>query len=213
MVDLNKKTVTLAKSQCVNLSKDYDGLNAVQIGLGWDPAASEKASGFFKRLLGATKSSYSIDLDAWVQCFSGNTPKKRVFFGNKVFNADNGDVVIRHHGDNLTGEGDGDDEVITLYLAQLPPEIDKVFVSVSIYNGESKQQSFNNIKNTFIRLVDTRDNFELCRYTEMSSKNKELTFVAGEFIKENNEWQFRAVGKYIQASSMNRAAEQLVDLI
>lgn len=217
-VNLSKQTVNLSKGELVNLSKSSEGLKKVMIGLGWDEAekgyVTEKyirQPGIIGRLLGqkpveAERQVYvgnsdSIDCDAWVALmhdgkFSGNV-SDIVYYGSLIWKNKSGDIVIQHHGDNLTGEGDGDDEEISIDLSKIPSEYNCILVGVTIYRGLEKSQSFDMIKNTFVRIVDEKDGFEICRYNQadMAGAPGAITFIAGELYKDKGEWQFKAMGE------------------
>jgi stress response protein SCP2 len=206
MVDLQKHTVNLSKSQKVNLSKEFDGLNKVMVGLGWDPVGSEQKGGFFSRLFGSSGSTDDYDLDAWAACIDSNGKvAKTVYYEDKEYKV-NGHNVIWHHGDNLTGEGDGDDEVISVSLNEIPSNVNVIAIAVTIFCARERRQSFANIKNTFVRVVDERDGFEMCRYESNDIDGKATTFVVGAFIRKGNEWEFKAVG---QSSKYGSIGEEL----
>lgn len=214
-VNLTKKTVNLSKGERINLSKHSEGLSKIMVGLGWDPAEQEGQTitetvepGFFGKLFGAkprtvtrtvtTGSADTIDCDAWVALLKDGKLKNDtdvVYYGAKVFK-DNGDTVIYHHGDNLTGEGEGDDEQITIDLDKVPKKYDSILIGVTIYRGKEKNQSFGGIKNTFVRVVDERNNFEICRFNqaEMADNKDAITFLAGKLFRDKGEWQFKAYG-------------------
>lgn len=217
-VNLSKTTVNLSKGELVNLSKQSEGLKKIMVGLGWDPAdgtytetiTTVKKPGFLGRLFGATEhevtetvtrhtNNDSIDCDAWLALLKGgklSDISDVVYYGAKDFKKD-GKLIVHHHGDNLTGDGDGDDEQITINLADIPSEYDSIVIGVTIYKGYDKGQSFATIKNTFIRVVDEKDNFEICRFNqaEMAEDKDAITFIAGKLYKDKGEWQFKAVGK------------------
>lgn len=231
-VNLSKQTVNLSKGEKINLSKASDGLKKVMIGLGWDPAKPEEKvveqivnPGFIARLFGAqpkvvrqtisaSESTDNIDCDAWVALlkngkFDGKS-SNIVYYGNLSYTDDQGNVVIMHHGDNLTGDGDGDDEEITIDLTKIPEEFNCILVGVTIYRGFDRHQTFDNIKNTFIRLVDKRDGFEICRYNqiEMAEDKGSYTFIAGELYKDKGEWQFKAMGNGTKDKSIKDAVNK-----
>lgn len=197
MVNINKTTVNLAKSQSVNLSKDYGGLDEIHIGLGWDPVENKPRGkgGFLSKLFGGSDNSSSnsadIDLDGWAAMY-GEVGENlgTVYYGNK--NYLNGTIL--HHGDNLTGEGEGDDEVISIKLSRIPAEVKRVLIGITIFSGTTRNQQFGDIQNMFIRLVDMRDGFEICRYQGADFEKSHRTFYAGVFTRENNEWSFNAIG-------------------
>ena len=218
-VDLSKKTVNLSKGEKINLSKSADGLENIMVALGWDPADNSEVElvtevikpGFIARLFGATErtvtrekvvrgnTSDTIDCDAWLALLKGGrliSNEDIIYYGRKNFYS--GDTrVVHHHGDNLTGEGEGDDEQITVNLKSLPSEYDSIVVGVTIYKGAEKDQSFGSIKNTFIRVVNEKDGFEICRFdqAEVAENKDAITFIAGKLYKDKGEWQFKAIGK------------------
>lgn len=218
MVNLNKTTVNLTKSQCVNLSKDYEGLDNIHIGLGWDPVERkqpEVKTGFLSRLFGAGKTNSceheDIDLDGWAALYGADFRQLGlVYYGDKDYK----NKTILHHGDNLTGEGDGDDEVISIRLSKIPAEVKHVLIGITIYAGKSRNQQFKDIKNAFIRLVDLRDGFEICKYEGNDFNGEDRTFYAGVFTREGNDWKFKAVGLSLSTDSICTAvdtAETLLD--
>jgi tellurium resistance protein TerD len=102
---------------------------------------------------------------------------------------------VQHTGDNLTGAGEGDDEVINVNLANVPPECDKIVFTVSIYEAESRGQSFGQVRNAFIRVVNQADSREITRYDLSEDASTETAMVFGELYRNGNEWKFRAVGQ------------------
>jgi tellurium resistance protein TerD len=102
---------------------------------------------------------------------------------------------VQHTGDNLTGEGEGDDEVINVSLANVPPDCDKVVFAVSIYEAESRGQSFGQVRNAFIRVVNQADGREITRYDLSEDASTETAMIFGELYRSGNEWKFRAVGQ------------------
>ena len=224
-VSLTKKTVSLEKKQKISLTKAVEtGLNKVNIGLGWDPVKQGAAKsvapakkGFLSKLIGGgestvqPRSTANIDCDAWVAVFDNNNRLvKTVYFGDKDY-VENSATYIHHQGDNLTGEGDGDDEVIEVYLASLPSNITRVSIGVTIYEAVSRHQNFDMIENLFVRVVDTRDNFEICRFDNKATSEfpGSLTFIVGDLIRGDNGWEFEAVGKGTKDSSIQVAVRKL----
>lgn len=217
-VNLTKTTVNLSKGQKINLSKtaENDKLNSVMVALGWDPVKStreiEVQPGFLGKLLGkkpTTKTVHNehqadIDCDAWVALFDKSGHKiETVYYGNRHYDNDN----IYHHGDNLTGEGDGDDEQITINLTKIPEKVYEILVGVTIYAAKSRNQNFGMIDNLFARIVDNKDDFEICRYEtkEFSSSGNDTNFLAGRFIREDSGWNFEAIGKSDRSDSISDA--------
>ena len=206
-VNLSKHTVNLGKSEKINLTKAAEiGLNKIMIGLGWDPI--KKSKGFISKLFGKSSDEADIDCDAWVQTYNKGSKKdgELIYYGNLKYIVDDVNAIV-HQGDNLTGEGDGDDEVINVFLDELPDNVDKLVVGVTIFQAVQRKQSFGMIKNVFIRIVDTRDNFEICRYDGKDFSSDSHSFIAGILEKTSNGWEFTAVGKSTPDGTIHDAAE------
>ncbi|MFD3522855.1 TerD family protein [Streptomyces sp. NPDC058653] len=172
--------VSLSKGGNVSLTKAAPNLTAVTVGLGWDVR---------------TTTGNDFDLDA--SALLTNAEGKVTTDGNFVFfnNLKSPDGSVEHTGDNLTGEGEGDDEAIKVNLAAVPAEIDKIVFPVSIYEAETRQQSFGQVRNAFIRVVNQADNNELARYDLSEDASTETAMVFGELYRNGAEWKFRAIGQ------------------
>lgn len=174
-------SLSLVKGQKINLSKEVEGLREVVVGLGWDAAK--------KGLFGST---YNIDCDASAIVLGVNDSYKGVaYYGERRIK--NG--CVYHHGDNLTGDGAGDDEQITVDLKNMPSDVEKVVFVVNIYSCESRKQDFGMIKNAFIRLVDSSNGKEICRYNLSENYSGKTAMVFAEVYKKDNEWRFNAIGQ------------------
>ncbi|MGW5383635.1 TerD family protein [Nocardia sp. NPDC003963] len=172
--------VTLAKGGNVSLSKQAPHLMAVAVGLGWDVRATTGAG---------------FDLDASA---IATGPDHRVLSDRHfVFynNLRSPEGSIEHTGDNLTGDGDGDDEVINVDLAATPPTITNIFFPVSIHEADLRQQTFGQVRNAFIRVVDRASGAELARYDLTEDASSETAMVFGELYRHGVEWKFRAIGQ------------------
>lgn len=223
-VNLTKKTVNLTKGQTINLTKSSDGLKSVLIGLGWDAATDNGKTvteilnpGFFGKLFGKqprtierrTKGN-DIDCDAWVLLTKGGkyTGKSSdlVYYGSLKYYVGS-TVAIEHHGDNLVGGSVGDDEQITINLEKIPEGYDSILIGVTIYHAIDRGQSFDTVKNTYVRVVDLNDNFEICRFnqSDMSSNPGSRSFIAGRLNKVNGEWEFSAIGDGLRDGSITDA--------
>ena len=173
-------SISLTKGGNISLTKEAPGLSAVVVGLGWD-------------LRTTTGQDFDLDASA-IACNSAGTvvsPAHFIFFNNLA----SPDGAIRHTGDNLTGEGEGDDEQIILNLAGMAAEVDKVVFPVSIYDGEGRGQSFGQVRNAFIRIVNQADNSEIARFDLSEDASTETAMVFGEVYRNSGEWKFRAVGQ------------------
>ena len=183
--------VNLQKGQKVNLTKSNGKkLTKLMVGLGWDAAEAE-VGGFLKKLF---SSKTEIDCDAAVFLCQGgklvNTKDDVVFFNNLTHKSG----AVKHMGDNLTGDGEGDDEQIFVDLDKLPAEYDKLIFVVNIYQATKRNQHFGMIKNAFIRIVDSETGEELLHYNLSDNYDNMLAMVAGEVYKRGDEWKFNAVG-------------------
>ncbi|MGZ4516536.1 MAG: TerD family protein [Mycobacteriaceae bacterium] len=174
--------VSLSKGGNVSLTKEAGsaGLAAVTVGLGWDVRTT-------------TGTDFDLDASAIACGADGKvaSDKHFVFFNNLT----SPDGSIQHTGDNLTGEGEGDDEAIKVNVASVPAEIDKIVFPVSIYDGENRSQSFGQVRNAFIRVVNQANNTELARYDLSEDASTETAMVFGELYRSGAEWKFRAVGQ------------------
>ncbi|HKC28438.1 MAG TPA: TerD family protein [Jatrophihabitans sp.] len=173
-------SVSLSKGGNVSLSKEAPGLRAVLVGLGWDVR---------------TTTGTDFDLDASALMVGGNgkilSDQHFIFFNNLK----SPDGSVEHTGDNLTGEGEGDDEVIKVNLAGVPGDVDRIVITVSIYDAEARQQSFGQVRNAFVRVVNQDDNRELTRYDLSEEASTETAMIFGELYRNGPEWKFRAVGQ------------------
>jgi tellurium resistance protein TerD len=172
--------VSLNKGGNVSLTKEAPNLTAVIVGLGWDARTT-------------TGSDFDLDASALLANGEGkvSNDKNFVFFNNLK----SPDGSVEHTGDNLTGEGEGDDEVIKVNLAGVPADVEKIVFPVSIYEAESRQQSFGQVRNAFIRVVNQADNNELARYDLSEDASTETAMVFGELYRHGAEWKFRAIGQ------------------
>jgi tellurium resistance protein TerD len=172
--------VTLTKGGNVSLSKEAPGLTNVIVGLGWDVRTT-------------TGTDYDLDASAILLNESGRVISDQhfVFFNNLT----SPDGTVEHTGDNLTGEGDGDDEVIKVNLAGMSPQVDKIVFPVSIYDADGRNQSFGQVQNAYIRVVNEADNREITRFDLSEDASTETALVFGELYRRGGEWKFRAVGQ------------------
>ncbi|NEY31152.1 chemical-damaging agent resistance protein C [Streptomyces sp. PRKS01-65] len=171
--------VTLAKGGNVSLSKAAPDLTRVMVGLGWDARSTTGAP---------------FDLDASVLvCGGGRVLGDEWFvFYNQLTSPDGS---VEHTGDNLTGEGDGDDESILVDLSRVPDRCDRIVFPVSIHMADERGQTFGQVANAFIRVVDQADGRELARYDLSEDASTETAMIFGELYRRQGEWKFRAVGQ------------------
>jgi tellurium resistance protein TerD len=173
-------SVSLAKGGNVSLSKVAPNLTAVTVGLGWQ----------VRQTYGA---DYDLDASAIVVTEAGRVISDQyfVFFNNLT----SPDRAVHHLGDNLVGGGGGDDEQITVDLGTLTAQAAKVVFAVSIYDAENRRQTFGQVREAFIRVVDSTTSAEIARYDLTEDASSETAMIFGELYRYNAEWKFRAVGQ------------------
>ena len=176
--------VSLQKGQKVSLTKGNPGLKKVVVGLGWDVNAFD------------TGGAFDLDAAAFMLADNGRTTGSQdfVFYGNLTHPSGS----VQHMGDNLTGEGDGDDEQIRVDLSLVPANITKIAFTVTIYDAEVRRQNFGQVSNAFIRIVDETTNQELIRYDLGEDFSIETAVVVGELYRHDGEWKFNAIGSGFQ---------------
>jgi tellurium resistance protein TerD len=172
--------VSLSKGGNVSLTKEAPGLSAIAVGLGWDARSTD---------------GQDFDLDASAILLGENgkviNDQNFVFFNNLK----SPDGSVEHLGDNLTGDGDGDDEVINVTLTAVPAEVVSIVFPVSIYDAEGRSQSFGQVRNAYIRIVNQAGGAEIARYDLSEDASTETAMVFGELYRNGAEWKFRAVGQ------------------
>ncbi len=176
--------VSLAKGQKVDLTKTNPGLTKVMVGLGWDTNKYDGGNDF-----DLDSSIFLLDETGKVK-----DPSDFVFYNNTT--GGNGSVV--HSGDNLTGDGEGDDEVVYVTLNDVPSTIQKITFTVTIHDAESRNQNFGMVSNAFIRLVNDANGQELIRYDLGEDFSIETALVVGELYRHGAEWKFSAIGSGYQ---------------
>ncbi len=172
--------VSLTKGGNVSLTKEAPGLQAVTVGLGWDARTTDGKP-------------FDLDASAIGCSAEGKAASDQhfVFFNNLR----TPDGAVEHQGDNLTGAGEGDDEQVKVNLAGMAAEVDKIAFAVSIYDADARSQSFGQVRNAFIRVVNAADQKELARYDLSEDASTETAMVFGELYRNGADWKFRAVGQ------------------
>lgn len=200
--------INLSKGQKINLSKEKETLNKITVGLGWDPATSGR----------------DIDVDASILLLDSTTGGERivekkgfwgfgkthrvplnnvpdheiVYFGHQS----SGDGAVKHAGDNLTGEGEGDDEQIFVELQKVNPKFDTLSIVVNIYDAFHRSQDFGEIQNAYVHIMDDKGH-ELVRYNLTESYEQSTGILVGELKRAASEWEFKAVGEGIKVSQVS----------
>ncbi|MDE7226331.1 MAG: TerD family protein [Ruminococcus sp.] len=176
--------ISLKKGQKVSLTKNNPGLRNVVVGLGWDVNAFD------------TGGSFDLDTSAFLLGENGKVQSQGdfVFYGNLKHSSES----VEHQGDNLTGEGDGDDEQIKIDLSKVPANIVKIAFTATIYEADERQQNFGQVNNAYIRIYNEENGEELIRYDLGEDFSIETAVVFGELYKHNGEWKFNAIGSGFQ---------------
>ncbi len=172
--------ISLQKGGNVNLSKEAPGLTQLKVGLGWDVRATDGAA-------------FDLDGAVFLLNSSGKVRSDSDFiFYNNLKSAD-GSVV--HSGDNRTGQGEGDDETVSIDLTKVPADVDKVVLGVTIHEAESRRQNFGMVGKAFIRCVNAANNQEIARYDLSEDSSTEGAMIFGEVYRNGADWKFRAIGQ------------------
>ena len=172
--------VSLQKGGNVNLSKEAPGLTKVIIGLGWDPRATDGAG-------------FDLDGSAFMQKADAKVRADADFIFYNNLKSTDGSVI--HLGDNTSGQGEGDDEKLTVDLTQVPAEIDKVSFCVTIHDAEARKQNFGMVGKAYIRCLDANGEKELARYDLSEDGSIETAMIFGELYRAGAEWKFKAIGQ------------------
>ncbi|CAB1275913.1 TerD family protein [Candidatus Nitrosacidococcus tergens] len=172
--------LTLQKGGNLSLSKTDPSLTKIIVGLGWDPRATDGAE---------------FDLDASVFLLGSNDKVRSdsdFIFYNQLKSPEG---AVEHTGDNRTGAGEGDDEVIKVDLTLIPSDIEKIAFAVTIHEADARKQNFGQVSNSFIRLVNETTGAEVVRYDLSEDASTETAMIFAEIYHHNNEWKFRAIGQ------------------
>lgn len=172
--------VTLSKGQNVSLSKTDPLLKHILIGLGWDARSSDGQD-------------FDLDASVFMTADNGKVPSDDYFVFYNQLKSPCGSV--QHTGDNLTGDGDGDDESVIVELEKVPANIKSLFVTVTIHDAETRRQNFGQVSNAFVRLVNHETGQEVLRFDLSEDYSTETAMVFGEVYRHNGDWKFRAIGQ------------------
>ncbi|MDR0879230.1 MAG: TerD family protein [Clostridioides sp.] len=172
--------IVLKKGQKIDLTKGNPGLKKIKLGLGWDTNSFDSGNDF--------------DLDVSV-FMVGNSKRVEhdedfIFYNNLKHTSG----AVEHLGDNRTGEGDGDDEEIIVDFPAMPNHIERIAVTVTIYEAEERRQNFGQVSNSYVRVLNTADDEEILRYDLGEEFSVETAITVCEIYKYNGEWKFSAVG-------------------
>ncbi|MEF8703303.1 MAG: TerD family protein [Candidatus Accumulibacter sp. UW26] len=172
--------ISLQKGGNVNLSKEAPSLRKLVIGLGWDARVTDGAA-------------FDLDGSAFVLKTDGKVRSDSDFIFYNNLKSSCGSIV--HNGDNKTGVGDSDDETLTIDLARVPAEVDKITFAVTIHEADVRRQNFGMVAKAYIRCLDANDNKEIARYDLSEDSSTETAMVFGEIYRNGADWKFKAVGQ------------------
>lgn len=177
--------INLSKGQKIDLTKNAD-IKRIRVGLGWDEAVS------------------GVDIDCDASCLLLNSNEKLAYNNDKdaiIYFGSLKHHGLEHSGDNLTGEGEGDDENIFINLDKVPTEVEKVLVIMNIYKASERRQSLGMLKNAYINVYDDKNNSQLCHFALDEDYGKCQGLIVGEVYRHNNEWKFSAIGEAVKDAS------------
>ncbi|MBN3815372.1 TerD family protein [Paraburkholderia sp. Se-20369] len=172
--------VSLSKGGNVSLTKEAPGLSEVLVGLGWDPRVTDGTE-------------FDLDASIFVTGESGKVLNDAgfIFYNNKK----SADGSVEHLGDNRSGQGEGDDEQVVVKLTGLAADVKKLVFAVTIHDAESRKQSFGQVSNAYIRVVNKADGKEIARYDLSEDASTETAMIFGELYRHNDEFKFKAIGQ------------------
>ena len=172
--------ISLTKGQNISLSKTDPSLKNVLVGLGWDARSTDGQD-------------FDLDASVFMATENGKVPSDRHFiFYNQLVSPCGG---VEHTGDNLTGDGDGDDESVIVHLDKVESNIKSLFITVTIHDAEARRQNFGQVSNAFVRIVNNDTSDEIVRFDLSEDYSTETAMVFGEIYRHNGEWKFRAIGQ------------------
>lgn len=172
--------LSLQKGGNLSLTKTDPSLTKIIVGLGWDPRATDGTE-------------FDLDASAFLLGAGDQVRSEADFiFYNQLRSVDGS---VEHTGDNRTGDGDGDDEVIKVDLSRVPADVQKIVFTVTIHDAEARKQNFGQVGGAFIRVVNEVSNSEVVRYDLAEDASTETAMIFAELYRNNGEWKFRAVGQ------------------
>jgi tellurium resistance protein TerD len=172
--------ISLNKGGRLSLSKEDPSLKKVMVGLGWDARVTDGAA-------------FDLDASAFLLGAGDKARSDADFiFYNQLKSACGS---VQHTGDNLTGDSEGDDEVIMVDLIAVLAEVQKIAFTVTIHEAEQRRQNFGQVSNSYIRLVNADTNVEIARYDLAEDASTETAMIFGELYRHGAEWRFSAVGQ------------------
>ena len=172
--------ISLNKGANLSLTKTDPTLSNLVVGLGWDVRPTDGQA-------------FDLDASAFMLKNDGKVRNDSdLIFYNQLHSSCGS---VEHTGDNLTGQGDGDDESLILQLNKIPSDIERIAVAVTIHDAETRKQNFGQVSNAFIRVVNKDTGIEIARYDLTEDASIETAMIFGEIYRNNGEWKFKAMGQ------------------
>ncbi|EII6788816.1 TerD family protein [Clostridioides difficile] len=199
-------SINLSKGDKIDLKKSNPGLSNILVGLGWDPV-QQSGGGFFKSLFGGGQADIDCDASVFMLNQEGKLSgiKDLIYFGNLKSACKS----VLHTGDNLTGEGIGDDEQILVNLDKVPSNIHKLLFVVNIYNCVDRKQHFGMIENAYIRVEDQGNKKEIAKYNLSDNYSEKTTLIVGAIYRKDGSWQFKAIGEGTKDAGLKEVMQNL----
>ncbi|MCC0698908.1 TerD family protein [Clostridioides sp. ZZV15-6383] len=199
-------SINLSKGDKIDLKKSNPGLSNILVGLGWDPV-QQSGGGFFKSLFGGGQADIDCDASVFMLNQEGKLSgiKDLIYFGNLKSACKS----VLHTGDNLTGEGAGDDEQILVNLDKVPSNIHKLLFVVNIYNCVDRKQHFGMIENAYIRVEDQSNKKEIAKYNLSNNYSEKTTLIVGAIYRKDGSWQFKAIGEGTKDAGLKEVMQNL----
>ncbi|ALP05247.1 TerD family protein [Clostridioides difficile] len=199
-------SINLSKGDKIDLKKSNPGLSNILVGLGWDPV-QQSGGGFFKSLFGGGQADIDCDASVFMLNQEGKLSgiKNLIYFGNLKSACKS----VLHTGDNLTGEGTGDDEQILVNLDKVPSNIHKLLFVVNIYNCVDRKQHFGMIENAYIRVEDQGNKKEIAKYNLSDNYSEKTTLIVGAIYRKDGSWQFKAIGEGTKDAGLKEVMQNL----
>jgi tellurium resistance protein TerD len=172
--------ISLTKGGNVNLSKEAPSMQRASIGLGWDARSTDG-------------SPFDLDASAFMLNVSDKVRSDADFiFYNQPKSAEGS---LEHRGDNRTGAGEGDDEVLGVDLGKVPVDVQKIAFAATIHEADARRQNFGMVRRAYIRIVNEANAQEIARYDLSEDASTEAAMIFGELYRQGSDWKFRAVGQ------------------
>ena len=199
-------SINLSKGDKIDLKKSNPGLSNILVGLGWDPV-QQSGGGFFKSLFGGGQADIDCDASVFMLNQEGKLSgiKDLIYFGNLKSACKS----VLHTGDNLTGEGTGDDEQILVNLDKVPSNIHKLLFVVNIYDCVDRKQHFGMIENAYIRVEDQGNKKEIAKYNLSDNYSEKTTLIVGAIYRKDGSWQFKAIGEGTKDAGLKEVMQNL----